>query len=213
MSFNEVYRKEANLYFGQAPSATLKYLMELKLISDGDVLDLGCGEGRESLFLARRGFKAVAIDLSKYGISKLKKIKEKENLSIRCIVKDIMKYEYPSDTFDLVVGTTILDHIDVRKISRVVNGIKRTLKQGGYVSLTVFTTTDPGNKRKADLPASNCSEYVKHYFKPNELLTYFIDLHIVYYSDTIEFDDRHGKIHYHGVARLIAKKEKLYGVR
>ncbi len=213
MAFDEVYKKSAGLCFGKNPSVALKYLMELKIISGGKVLELGCGDGRDSIFLAEKSFEVVAMDVSKHAIAKLEKIKEKKKLSVQCLVRDVTKHNYPPNFFDMVVGTTILDHLEASRILTVVEGIKKTLRQNGYVCLTVFTTSDPGNDPSSELTVSEYSQYVNHYFHPNELLGYFIDFRVIYYADSIELDDRHGRPHYHGIARLIAKKEKLFDTR
>ena len=47
------------------------------------VLDMGCGEGRNSFFLAENKFDVTAIDSSEKGIEKLTEFAEKENLQIK----------------------------------------------------------------------------------------------------------------------------------
>jgi tellurite methyltransferase len=49
------------------------------LASEADVLDMGCGEGRNALYLAERGFNVTAIDISAAGIKKLKHFADRKN--------------------------------------------------------------------------------------------------------------------------------------
>ena len=69
MSFDEKYKKEKCLW-GIEPTQIVKSLLKYKKL--GKVLDLGAGEGRNSIFLAEKGFDVTAIDISEIGINKLK---------------------------------------------------------------------------------------------------------------------------------------------
>ena len=68
MSFDEQYKKEKCLW-GLKPIPIVKSLLKYK--SFGKVLDLEAGEGRNSIFLAGKGFDVTAGDLSEPGIQKL----------------------------------------------------------------------------------------------------------------------------------------------
>ncbi|RBP95343.1 tellurite resistance protein TehB [Cytobacillus firmus] len=57
------------------------------------ILDLGCGDGRHAIYLARMGHIVDAIDISKAGIAKVNRIKEKLNLTnLRGFVRDATNY-------------------------------------------------------------------------------------------------------------------------
>jgi len=205
--------EKLNFYFSFLPGKTLTTLLELGLVRGNELaLDLGCGEGRESIFLARLGIRVVAIDICKEFIDKLREYSEKYCLNITPICMDVLKYNYPENTYDLVLVTTLLNHLEREKIPIVINGVKRTLKSGGYVCVTVFTEKDPGSKIKTNegpsIGISEWARYVKYYFKENELLRFFNnDFIILYYIERLELDIKHGAPHIHGVARLIAKKQ------
>lgn len=64
------------------------------------VLDIGCGQGRDALFIARRGHLVTGIDLSPSGIESLRVAASREGLSVTGIVADITGYTPdPSMTF------------------------------------------------------------------------------------------------------------------
>ena len=79
------------------------------------------------------------------------------------------------------------------------------MKPGGYVYILVFTEDDPGFKKDIE-NASECSLFIKHYFKKGELRNFFSDFEILEYSEYIKKDTTHGPIHYHGKAKLFARK-------
>ena len=66
------------------------------LSTQGKLLDLGCGQGRDAIPLARLGFEVTAIDNSAVGIDQLNQIALDDKLTLRGKVLDI--YEY--DNFD-----------------------------------------------------------------------------------------------------------------
>jgi 2-polyprenyl-3-methyl-5-hydroxy-6-metoxy-1,4-benzoquinol methylase len=76
-------------------------------------LDVGCGTGRYSLELARRGAKkVVGIDVSERMIKVCNRRAKKENIEdrTRFILADIMEYE-PDEAFDICIGMGVLDYI------------------------------------------------------------------------------------------------------
>jgi 2-polyprenyl-3-methyl-5-hydroxy-6-metoxy-1,4-benzoquinol methylase len=70
--------------------------------TSSDVLDVGCGQGRDALFIARLGHRVTAIDLSPTGISELNADAEAEDLKITGVVGDVRHYDY-SGKFDVIV--------------------------------------------------------------------------------------------------------------
>ncbi len=69
---------------------------------DVRVLDVGCGQGRDAIFIARKGHRVVGVDISRNGIRDLKDVAARENLSIEGIVADIASYK-PDGSFDIVL--------------------------------------------------------------------------------------------------------------
>jgi len=61
-----------------------------------DVIDIGCGYGRNSIFLAKEGFNVTAVDSSKEALQIMQENARKENLNIRTIVSDDRKVDVPS---------------------------------------------------------------------------------------------------------------------
>lgn len=66
------------------------------------VLDVGCGQGRDALFIARRGHTVVGVDISSNGIRDLEATAEGEGLSIKGVVADVADYT-PEGRFDVIL--------------------------------------------------------------------------------------------------------------
>ena len=117
-------------YFG-APYKGLTEFFE-NYTPKGRVLDLGCGQGRDAIPIARMGYEVIAVDHSKVGIEGLKHTALREGLKIETRVEDVYKFH-----IDLRVDMVLLDSMlhfyknDCEKESAFVSKILRELKEGG----------------------------------------------------------------------------------
>ena len=66
------------------------------------VLDIGCGQGRDALFIARLGHHVTGVDLSPHGIAALAAAASAEALPIDGIVADMTSFK-PSGLFDVIL--------------------------------------------------------------------------------------------------------------
>jgi SAM-dependent methyltransferase len=78
----------------------LNYLLPLD--KSLKVLDLGCGQGRDTLALGKLGFQVTGVDISKVGINQLNSIAEKEKLQVTGIVADYHLIDN-LDNFDIIL--------------------------------------------------------------------------------------------------------------
>ncbi|MCA9912568.1 MAG: class I SAM-dependent methyltransferase [Anaerolineae bacterium] len=97
-----------------------------------NVLDIGCGQGRDALFIARQGHHVVGVDLSATGVSQMLEDAKTEKLSIEGIVADLHDYT-PSGEYDVVVIDRTLHMVDVEKRVRVLEQVCAVVREGGYV--------------------------------------------------------------------------------
>ncbi len=70
--------------------------------SNARVLDIGCGQGRDALFIARRGHRVLGVDISPNGISDMCKTAQAEGLPVEGIVADITTF-VPEGMFDIIL--------------------------------------------------------------------------------------------------------------
>ena len=98
VEYDNYYQAE-NL-FGKPYPELIDFYSNLK--EKGRLLDLGCGQGRDAIPLARLGYVVTGIDNSKVGIDQLNNISAKENLSLIGIVEDIYSYSN-FDQFEFIL--------------------------------------------------------------------------------------------------------------
>jgi tellurite methyltransferase len=66
------------------------------------VLDLGCGQGRDAMFIARKGHTVVGVDMAATGIKQMLDDAHNEGLNIEGVVADVKEY-VPNNNFDVAV--------------------------------------------------------------------------------------------------------------
>src|SRR2546421_504246 len=80
-SFNRVYGKPDDpFYYGLKPSKELEIFLNETHPPTGEALDLGCGEGRNSLLLAHFGYHVHAVDSLSQGLHKLEQYARAQGL-------------------------------------------------------------------------------------------------------------------------------------
>lgn len=161
-------------------------------------LDLGCGEGRNALYLASLGFITSASDISESGIEKLDSVAAEMNLQVDSSVCDMREYEFPHE-FDLIVCQGCLHLIKKEEWQQVISRIKEHTAGGGYHNIGVFTDEAPEAEDQRGMWVG--------LFKEDELFTYYEDWEII---DTNTYKSEHehpdGPRHLHAGNSIIARK-------
>ena len=99
--------------------------------SGKDVLDYGCGPGYLAKHLIEEGAKSVTgIDVSDAEIERARERVQEEGVADKCrfLVEDAHHMSFPDDSFDVIVGDSILHHLELR---RALVEIRRILRPGG----------------------------------------------------------------------------------
>jgi len=95
------------------------------------VLDLGCGSGWLSVFLARQRFAVTGVDISPHAIELGRQWAAQEGLDIHFEVGDIARLSYPDGVFDAVVANSIFEHLTHDLATMTLARLKHILVPGG----------------------------------------------------------------------------------
>ncbi len=87
-------------YFGDPFPELIGFFAGLS--PEGKVLDLGCGQGRDAISIARLGFEVTGIDSSAVGIEQMLAVAREEKLSLKGVVGDIYGYK-EKGKFDIIL--------------------------------------------------------------------------------------------------------------
>ena len=72
-------------------------------LAPGRALDLACGEGRNALWLAERGWQVTAVDFSSVGLEKARRLASERGLELVLGEADVLDWEPPAASFYLVI--------------------------------------------------------------------------------------------------------------
>ena len=105
------------------------------------LLDLGCGQGRDAIPLARMGYEVTGIDCSKVGIEQMNKVAEAENLKLTGIVSDIYAFEDYAD-FEFILLDSMFHFLkkDKEKETALVKRIIDSSQLGTVIAFCIQDT-------------------------------------------------------------------------
>src|SRR5450755_4848363 len=147
-SFNDIYGKtEEKFYYGTEPTKELEAFLNENHPLKGEALDIGSGEGRNTLLLARYGYHVHSVDSSSEGLHKLERYARSKNLNnIKYSIADARTIQLEPNFYNAIVAVTLLDHMKEEEGRKVASSLLTALKPGGFIFIEVFTGQDPGAK-------------------------------------------------------------------
>jgi len=105
-------------------------------------LDLGCGSGNNTWFLAREGFDVTATDISPNGIAATRARLAADGLRADLRIEDACALSAPDARFDLVICIGVLEAIGPQNAPLAVAQIARTLAPGGHAIAVLMADDD-----------------------------------------------------------------------
>lgn len=106
------------------------------------VLDVGCGQGRDALFLARLGHRVVGVDLSPHGIRDLQTAAQAEGLEITATAADIRAYA-PDGLFDAILVDRTLHMLAKPDRTAVLTQLVQHVAPGGWLFIADEASNRP----------------------------------------------------------------------
>lgn len=138
--WDKKYTEMSGLLEKRPPSAMLT--AHLTAASGTKALDLACGSGRHSLFLAEKGFDVDAVDISTVALDHLRK--QAGGLKITIIEADLDTFIPKRGAYDLIVMTNFLDRDLIARA-------KDALAPGGLMIIETYMA-DPANEKPDSNP-------------------------------------------------------------
>jgi len=96
------------------------------------VLDIGAGQGRDALFIARQGHAVTAVDLSPSGMKQLQEDADSEGLKIKTHVADICDF-VPPHSFDIILIDRTLHMLDAPNRTSVLTSLLPYTNSNGFL--------------------------------------------------------------------------------
>lgn len=93
------------------PRAELRSLVESGRVQPGRAIDLGCGAGANSIYLAQKGFEVTGVDYAQAAIEKARSRAGESGARVTFIVDDLTNLRQVSGTFDFLLDYGVLDDL------------------------------------------------------------------------------------------------------
>ena len=174
-------------------------LEAMESLSPGKALDLGCGQGRNALFLAQHGFEVTAVDQNELALEILQSIVEQEDLEMTVGLYDINSANL-KQSYDLIVSTVVLMFLQADRIPAIIRNMQDQTNLGGYNLIVCAMDTE-------DYP---CQVPFSFTFKEGELADYYKDWELVKYNENpghLHRRDENGNRIALRFATMLAKKK------
>lgn len=138
--WNERYRTK-ELIWSAGPNET--FAQEIGKVAPGKALDLGCGEGRNAIWLAELGWEVTAIDFSEVAIDKARQIADRRGVNVNWIRDDVSTWQCQPGGFDLVAVLFLHTRTGERN-----NWLTRATEAVGPGGIFIYIGHDPSNIAK-----------------------------------------------------------------
>ncbi len=134
--YDDTFRKIP--FFVNKPDENLVHYFEKEMIFPSKVLELGCGAGRNAIYLAKKGCSVVGVDLSENALEWAKKRISEEGVNVELVCANIFDLDFQQESFDFIYDSGCFHHIAPHRRVSYIEIINRLLKQDGYFALCSF---------------------------------------------------------------------------
>ena len=150
------------------------------IVPIGKVLDMGCGQGRNALYLGLKGFDVTAVDNNPHAVQNVEELARIEELNVRAFEYDLNAANI-QEKFDYMVATVVFMFLMPRYVPDVIANMKEHTNPGGYNLIVSAMDTE-------DFP---CPMPFPFKFGEGELREYYKDWELVEYKE--ELGSMHAK--------------------
>jgi tellurite methyltransferase len=194
--WEDAYRRGTSDPFGSASSEVVGLLDRLP--AGAEVLDLGCGMGRNAIPLARAGMRLTCVDVSDAACARVSEIAQVMSLDVRVICEDMHRFDL-THSYDAIIAHGVLHLLARDTRLDLLARMKLHTTPGGLNVVAVFTDRLPA-------PPDLVDEFVG-LFEEGELAAVYSDWAIeLEQAYTLEDEHGEGIRHVHPVNKVVASK-------
>ena len=200
------YRETPNV-FGADPAPILDRHVDLIEVGP-PILDVGCGQGRNSFYLARRGHEVHALDPSTVAVEQTRAVARTEDLRISTQAGVLEDVHRPAAGFGAIMVFGLIPILTRAEIDDMVASIERLIAPGGLLFITAFTTDDP--KFKAFEQSDEYRHGSRTFLESGKLRSLFSHWKLIEYWEGLGPEHRHGSgpVERHGLAEAVFRRNE-----
>lgn len=196
--YNNLYEKFDN-FFGSEPLEQVENLKEY--LPQGEVLDVGGGDGRNALYLSEQGFSVTVADFAEEALKKVQDRAEKEGFTIKTKTIDF-SVEGIENEYNSIIFSFVLHYFDSSRAVVLLEQAKEKTTPGGIHMVATFMN-------EGDFYEERPTKVERYYPSVKDLLTIYSDWEVLENEVTeieTKKEDENGKPLMGLVVNLIVKK-------
>ena len=198
----EKWYETDDYYWGTEPAKLCYELLDLMPPTKNvKVLDIGCGEGKDAVFMAKHGYDVYAFDITENGIAKTRRMAKENNVEINAFVADINDFKI-DQKFDIIYSTGTIQYLDDDKIDSFFRKVQDMTNDNGINWFNVFVD-------KPFIPLPPDWDVNEKMWPTAKLFTYYPDWKFERIEERIFECHSSGVPHLHCMDVLVARKSPL----
>lgn len=174
--WNQIY-SDNPFHAGKGP---LDFVVQMTpRLQKGKLLDVGMGEGTNSVFLAQKGFQVKGFDISSVAVERATQLAKDSGVNVEFKTADLDLYLLGLMEYDTIVMTYFKP-----SLPRYYSELVRALKQGGTLLVQSYTIEEQKE------PLGQEDAYKNFYYRSNEVIQNLKGMRFLYYNESL-INDKH----------------------
>lgn len=146
------------------------------------VLDVGCGNGQDALYFARKGMLVTAVDWSDTGLTNLRNIITEQKIpNMTVCAQDVSNLTFKPNSFDIIYAHLSLHYFTDHKTQKIFHSLHRILKKNGLLFVKCKSTDDAlyGRGRQIEKNMYSLRGHIRHFFDKEYMAKQLHDFEII----------------------------------
>ncbi|AQR95943.1 class I SAM-dependent methyltransferase [Clostridium saccharoperbutylacetonicum] len=155
--WNKFYsnKEKAVPFFKNIPDENLITYFDRGILKEGKALDIGCGKGRNSIYIAKKGLEVCGVDFSETSIEMANKIATEQGIKVKFSCKSIFDFQSEKENYDFIYDSGCFHHIKPHRREQYLSTILKYLKPNGYFAMICFNLKGGANISDYDVYKDN----------------------------------------------------------
>lgn len=145
------YRASCDKYLPTASPHQLAVSLGKSLRPGARILDVGCGLGRNSVYLSKQGFELFALDISPTATQVLRTASVSSSLKVHVVQGDFRRHPFAPQSFDAALAVNTIYHSYRTQLAVTVAEIMTLIRPDGFFCLTLLAKSGNQYQKYLDM--------------------------------------------------------------
>jgi len=182
-------KEKAVPFFKNIPDENLISYFDKGVLKRAKALDVGCGKGRNSIYLAQKGLEVCGVDFSETSIEMAKEIAKEQGVKANFLCQSIFDFQSEKENYDFIYDSGCFHHIKPHRREQYLSTILKYLKPNGYFAMICFNLKGGANISDYDVYKDNSMHGGMGFsdYKLKAILEYYFE--IIEFREMMEADN------------------------